>query len=160
MVSANGGVAPGRAAALLAGLQAGIAGTVAALIWLGASSAWQHRSFWTPANLMASTFYGDRAIHAGFASSTVSGLALYFSLYGVLGACFAAALAGRATGLRLLAIGLLFGLAWYLFSFGLVWKRVSPLVTLLHVQKTTMVGHLIYGGIVGRFEWFVEKGAR
>lgn len=143
--------------ALLAGLQAGVLGTVAALSWLGASAAWQRRSFWTAANLMASTFYGDASIHAGFARSTLTGLALYFVLYGTLGALFAFLCSGRLRGLRLLLAGILFAIAWYYFSFGLLWKRLNPLLALLHPERPTVVGHLLYGSILARFERFLPR---
>ena len=141
----------------LAGLEAGTLGVFGMLAWLGVSAAWQRRSFWTAANLMASTFYGDAAIHSGFARSTLSGLALYFSLYGLLGALFAAALPARARGLRLVLAGAVFGVGWYYLSFALLWKKISPLVWLLHTQRPTVIGHLIYGGIVARFPRFLPR---
>src|SRR5262245_17299169 len=54
----------------LAGLQAGMVGVCWMLAWLGVSAVWQRRSFWTAANLMATAFYGERAIRAGFATRT------------------------------------------------------------------------------------------
>jgi hypothetical protein len=77
--------------ACLAGLQASMLGVWWMLAWMGASAVWERRSFWTPENLMASVFYGNAAILPGFASSTVSGLALYVLLYSLLGAGFAMA---------------------------------------------------------------------
>ena len=148
---------PPRWAALLAGLQAGTVGTFAALAWMGLSSTWQRRSFWAAVNLMASTFYGEESIHAGFASSSATGIALYLVMFGVLGAVFAAACAGRVRGLPLLATGILFGLAWYYFSFAVMWKRVNPLMVLLHAQRPTLVGHLLFGAVLGRYERFVPS---
>jgi hypothetical protein len=161
MPSANEGAAAHGSYIPLAGLEAGTLGVLAMLAWLGASAAWQRRSFWTAANLMASTFYGDAAIHSGFARSTFSGLALYFSLYGALGALFAAAVQSRARGVPLLLAGILFGVGWYYLSFALFWKRLSPLVWLLHSQRPTVVAHFIYGGMVARFPRFLrrEEGA-
>ena len=43
------------------------------LVWLGISAMWMHRSFWSPANIMATSILGDRAIHPGLASTTPSG---------------------------------------------------------------------------------------
>jgi hypothetical protein len=158
MDSANQGPAAHPLRVLLAGLQAGVIGICGALLWLGVNAVWQRRSFWTAANLMASTFYGDRAIHSGFARITLAGLALYIVVYGVLGAVFAGAASGRARGLRLVLIGMLFGIAWYFLSFGFMWKKISPLMVLLHFERPTLVGHLLYGGIVGRFESFLGPG--
>src|SRR5689334_5528611 len=79
---------PTRLSALSAGLQAGMLGVCWMLLWLGVSSVWQRRSFWTAENLMASAFYGDLAIRSGFAARTLSGLALYLLIYSTLGALF------------------------------------------------------------------------
>jgi hypothetical protein len=139
--------APG-ASALLAGLQSGVLGALAMLAWLGVSARWQRRGFWTAANLMASCFYGDTAIRSGFSSSTVSGLALYLVLYGLLGAAFGLLVARRARGLRLALLALLFALAWYYLAFGLLSRKLAPLVALLHSERPTVLGHLIYGGML------------
>ena len=58
---------------LLAGLQAGMVAAFWMLVWLGISAMWMHRSFWSPANIMATSILGDRAIHPGLASTTPSG---------------------------------------------------------------------------------------
>jgi hypothetical protein len=138
-------------AALLAGLERGVAGVFWMLLWLGVTAAWQQRSFWTAENLMASAFYGARAIHSGFASQTLSGLALYFMLYGLLGAAFAALFRDDFPRLRTTLFAMVFALAWYYVSFRLLWKSMMPLVALLHVERTTAVGHLIYGAILGSY---------
>src|ERR1039457_5804178 len=65
----------------LAGLQAGMIGICWMLAWLGVSAMGQRRRFWTAENLMATVFHGDTAIRRGFASSTLSGLALYLLAY-------------------------------------------------------------------------------
>jgi hypothetical protein len=157
MDSANESVTAYVGDTLLAGLQSGILAVLALLVWMGVSAVWQGRSFWTAANLMASSFYGDAAIHSGFAHSTLSGLALYVVLYGALGAVFAAAVNGHVRGVQLLLFGLLFGLAWYYCSFGLLWKRFSPLMALLHAERPTMVGHLIYGGLTSRYTRYLPR---
>jgi hypothetical protein len=140
-----------RLSAFLAGLQAGMLGVGGMLAWMGASAVWQRRSFWTAANLMASVFYGDAAIRRGFAASTVSGLALYLLLYSLLGAGFAMAIPGRLPRLRTLLISIVFALCWYYLAFHLIWKAVSPLVALLHVERPTVLGHVIYGALLARF---------
>ena len=85
----------GTISALSAGLQAGMLGGCWMLVWLGISSEWRRRSFWTAENLMASVFYGDAAIHSGFSLRTLSGMALYLLLYSTLGAFFAFAVRDR-----------------------------------------------------------------
>src|SRR5512138_3105852 len=118
-------------AALLAGLQSGMVGVLCMLGWLGVIAEWQQRSFWIPANLMASAFYGAGAIHSGFASETVSGLAIYIGLYSALGALLAVVVRNRLSRLRTFLVAMLFAIAWYYVSFRLLWKSVMPLVALL-----------------------------
>jgi hypothetical protein len=142
---------------LLAGLQAGMLGAGWMLTWLGLSSVWQRRSFWTPENLMASVFYGKAAIHEGFASSTVSGAALYLLIYSALGVAFALIFRDRIPRSRLLLASLIFSLAWYYLSFRVIWRTVSPLIALLHVEQTTLLGHLIYGIVLSRYPVYLPR---
>jgi len=131
------------------------------LAWMGASAVWQRHSFWTPENVMASVFYGNAAILPGFAASTVSGLALYMLLYSLLGAGFALAVAGRLPlpRLRLALASIAFALCWYYLAFHLVAKAVSPLVALLDAERTTVLGHVIYGTMLAQFPFYLPHAA-
>lgn len=140
----------------LAGLQGGMVGVLWMLAWLGVSAIRQRRSFWTAENLLASVFYGDSAIRGGFAFSTLSGLALYLLLYSLLGGVFAAALRERASQLRTLLLAVAFGLAWYYVSFHWIWERVSPLVALLHSVRPTLIAHLVFGTLLGRYPKYLR----
>ena len=145
--------------ALLAGLQAGMVGVWWMLAWMGTSAVWQRRSFWTPENLMASVFYGDAAVLPGFGTSTVSGLALYVSLYSLLGAGFAMAATGRVPGRRLALVSIAFALCWYYAAFHLAAKAVSPQIVLLDAERTTVLGHVIYGALLARFPLYLPHAA-
>lgn len=138
--------------ALLAGLQGGMVGVLGMLGWMGISAAWQQRSFWTAENLMASVFYGAGSIHSGFAGSTLSGLALYLLLYSLLGAVLGVVLQDRLPLLRTVLVAVVFALVWYYVSFRWLWRSVMPLVALLHAERPTVVGHVIYGVLLGRFQ--------
>ncbi len=140
----------------LAGLQAGMLGTVWLLLWMGISAKFQGRSFWTAENLMASVFYGGAAIRNGLAWHTVPGLALYLSVYCLLGALFAMAVRDRLPRLRLLLLSLIFALAWYYASFHGLWEALSPLIGRLHVERSTVLGHLIYGTFLSRFPAYLD----
>jgi hypothetical protein len=145
----------GRFAAALAGLQAGMMATLAMLLWMGISAVWQQRTFWTSENLLATTFYGSRALHNGFSTSTFSGLALYLLLYSTLGCFFAYGAGKRAPSPRLALTGIATGLGWYYLSFHLLWRAVGPLVPILHAVTPTVLGHMIYGAGIGRFPRFL-----
>jgi hypothetical protein len=137
--------------AAAAGLQAGMLGVWWMLVWMGLSDLFQRRSFWTSENLMASAFYGDRAIRAGFALRTISGLALYVVLYSLLGLIFALVLNDRVSRLRTFLLCATFGVIWYYVSYHIIWKSILPLVALLHSSQSTAVGHLLYGSVLGRY---------
>ncbi len=148
---------PSSRTLFLAGLEAGLIASFCLLAWLGAAAVLERRTFWTSENLMASVFYGNSAIRRGFGTSTISGLALYVALYSLLGAKFAMAARDRLPRLRLTLTGILFGIAWYYLSFHLIWKAVAPLVTLLHVESTTLWGHVLYGALLGRYPVYAAR---
>ncbi|SRR5579884_491915 len=151
------GPAPTTLSALLAGLQAGMVGVLIMLAWLGVSAAWQQRSFWTAENLMASVFYGSQSIHSGFAGRTLPGLALYVVLYSALGAVVALLLRNRLTRLRTELVCIVLAMVWYYVSFRWMWQHVMPLVALLHAERPTAIGHLLYGLWLGRFPAYLAK---
>jgi hypothetical protein len=150
-MSPNAPQSSGRFAAALAGLQAGMMATLAMLLWMGISAVWQQRTFWTSENLLATTFYGSRALHNGFSASTLSGLALYLLLYSTLGCLFAYAAGKRELSPRLVLTGIAAGMLWYYLSFHLLWRAVGPLIPILHAVTPTVLGHMIYGAGIGRF---------
>ena len=149
---------PSTAFVFLAGLQAGMIGVSGMLAWLGASALWQHRSFWTSETLMASVFYGEAAIRQGFAFSTVSGLAVFLILYSLLGAGFAIAVRNRLTGLGSLLVGVLFAVSWYYLWFQTIGRTAMPLVALLHSERPTLFGHVIFGCLLARFHAYLPGG--
>ena len=159
MVAATERRSASSLSALLAGLQAGMVGVWWMLAWMGASAVWQRHSFWTPENLMASVFYGNAAIRRGFAASTVSGLALYVLLYSLLGAGFAVVAGGRLPRPRLALASIAFALCWYFAAFHLLAKTVWPLIVLLDTERTTFLGHALYGVLLARFPVYLPQAA-
>jgi hypothetical protein len=135
---------------VLTGLQAGVAGVLAMLFWLGVNAEWNRRSFWTAPNLMASTFYGAEAIHSGFARNTITGIALYIVIYSLGGVLFTLLTQRRTRDWRLLARGAAFGIGWYFLWFFFLLKWVSPLVPLLHAARPTLLGNVLYGCLLSR----------
>jgi hypothetical protein len=148
MASANEGAPIETMDWLLAGLQAGVLGALAMLAWLGVNAIAMRRGFWTAANLMSSAFYGESGLRAGFARHTVAGIAFYLLVYGALGMAFAVAAGGRARGVRMLLVALVAALAWYYLWFDVILAKMAPLVSLLHAERPTMLGHLVYGAFL------------
>src|ERR1017187_7712457 len=149
--------AKARLATLLAGLEGGTVGVLWMLTWLGASSVWQQRSFWTPENLMATAFDRNSTLAPAFTWATCGGLALYVLIYGILGAVFSSVLRDRVPRKRVMLWAVIFALAWYCFSFRWTFRFVLPLVALLHVEHPTLVGHLLYGTMLGRYPVYVQR---
>ena len=144
---------------LLAGLQAGMVAAFWMLVWLGISAMWMRRSFWSPVNVMATAFHGDRAIHPGFAGTTPSGIAMYLAIYSLLGAVFALVVRRRLTGLGTLLVSLLFSMIWYWLWFRVLALRTMPLVWLLHTERSTEFGHVIFGALLARFGDYLPRPA-
>src|SRR5205085_7823830 len=95
------------------------------LFWLGITAKWQQRSFWTPENLLASTFYGGAAIRRGLSSSTFSGLALYFLIYSTLACLLAVTMRLHLPPVRRLLVCIVAAVSWYYLSFHLCWRTLS-----------------------------------
>jgi len=134
----------------VAGIEAGTVGALVLLGYLALDSAWHRRSIWSVPNLFASTFYGESAYQPGFGARTSAGVALLLFLYGALGLLFALAVRDHGTRVRVLLAGLIYGTGWFFLSFDILWKHVNPLVHLYSPDRAMLVGHVLYGGALGR----------
>jgi len=148
-MSSGNGVRPNWLLAL-AGIQAGVGGALVLLGYLALDSAWHRRSIWLVPNLMASTFYGESAYQPRFGTRTSTGLALLLVLYGVLGALFGLLVRDQGSRLRMTILGLIFGTGWFFLSFDVLWKYVNPMVRMYSPDRAMLVGHVLYGGLLGR----------
>ena len=138
---------PFRAAA---GLQAGMAGGLVMLGWLSLTTLWSRNSIWWFPNLMATTFGGDPALQPSFGKYSLSGLALHFIQYSLLGVVYAKLVPERAPYTRLLSTGLIIAVAYYYLMYGFVWKHLNPLVPLYSPDRQILAGHLFYGFMLTR----------
>lgn len=127
------------------------------LAWVAFASLWYGRSVWTVPNLLASTFYGEPALRRHFGLPTVSGLALHVCIYGVVGAGFGLLVRDRFSVARTVVLAVLWAVAWYYFSFGIFWKHVNPLVILYVHDRPMLVGHLLYGALLGAFPEYLRR---
>lgn len=138
-----------------AGLQAGMLGVICLLIWVGVDASWVRRGFWSEENLFSSVFYGNEALRAGFSSKTLPGLAIYLMVYSTLGATFAVAAANRLPPFRRFLAAILFSLAWFYFAFHFLLKTAIPLAYLLYADRPMLVGHLVYGAWLARYQSYL-----
>ncbi len=147
-------------AVFLAGLQAGMIAVLWMLAWMGVSAMWQRRGFWSAENLMASVLGGNSAIRNGFGGSTWSGVALYLLIYSLLGAVFALLVRNRFTGLGTLLLGIFYSVGWYYLWFRGLGQTLMPMVWLLHAERSTVFGHVIFGALLPRFLGFLPEEAK
>src|ERR1035438_5409047 len=146
-----------RLATFLAGLEGGTVGVLWMLAWLGVSSVWQQRSFWAPENLMATAFDRNSNLAPIFTWATCAGLALYVLIYSALGAAFSSFLRDRVPSRRVMLMAVIFAIVWYYVSFRGVFKLVLPLVVLVHAETATLIGHFLYGTMLGRYPAYVHR---
>ena len=136
---------------LLTGLQTGVLAVLAMLVWLGVSSVWYRRTFWTAPNLLAAMFYGENALHNRFTVYTFSGLGLYLVIYGAIGMLFGLAIQGRLPSIRITCAGILSAIAWYYLAFHWMGNRFDPLLVLYTHDRPMFAGHILYGAMLGRY---------
>jgi len=115
------------------------------LAWMGASAVWQRPQLLGAGKPDGQLLLWQRGDSPGIGVSTVSGLALYVLVYSLLARGFAMRWAGRLPRPRLALASIAFALCWYYVAFHLVAKAVSPLVVLLDTERTTFLGHALYG---------------
>jgi len=106
--------------------------------------------------LIASAFYGEAAIRRDFTTSTISGTALYLLVYSLMGGLFAVVFHGQSRHVRVLLLSLAFSLGWYYLSFHVLFRSILPLVFLLHTERPMVLGHLVYGTLLSRFQNYLR----
>jgi len=151
--------AAGRLDRALAGLQAGTVGVLNMLLWLGVWSVWRHEGFWTGPRLLADAFHPSPGFYSGEVWGTAYGVALYILLYGALGTLFGLAAGRPMTRLRLTLVAMAFSLGWYWIVYRWLWRAALPLAALLHEGRAAVLGHLLYGALLGRFPRYLPRAA-
>ena len=116
----------------------------------------QRHSPWIVPNLLATTFYGERAYRESFIIPTWSGLALPFVAYCSAGMLFALIGRERARGLVLLLAGLGTALALNWLWFGVALKRLNPLFDNYSPDRLILVSHLLYGVALANYPSFAK----
>jgi len=117
----------------------------------------ERRSPWTIPNLLATTFYGERAYRQGFIVPTWAGLAGTLVVYCAAGVVFAVAGRERKGGWVLLLVGMTAGLALDWFCFGIVLRRLNPLVQIYSPDRLIEVSHLLYGAALASYPGFARQ---
>ena len=134
----------------LAGIQAGIVGSLILLAYLALDAGWHSRSVWTIPNLLSCTFYGESAYIPGFGSRTGAGLALLLFIYGLLGALFGLVTQAQRKRTLVTVWGVIFAVIWFFLSFRFLWRFIDPMVPIYSPDRAMLAGHFLYGAFLGR----------
>ena len=134
----------------LAGLETGVIGGVAMLLFLFANSALRGQSWWSYANLLGSVVYGSSALWRGLGRATIAGIALQALMSGVAGALFGVCFARTRGRMVSLLLGLSCGVIWFFVSHWFLFKGIGPLVPVYASQPATLLGHVILGLALSR----------
>lgn len=127
----------------LVGVETGVLGGLAMLVWFAFISLLTGHEWWTIPNLFASEAYHRGVTTAGPGWNTLSGSALHLSIAGVVGG-----IAGLFTpGGRLFGLGI--AIVWYVLSVLFLWKRFAPLVPIHVHYAVLMTAYFVYGSILG-----------
>jgi hypothetical protein len=130
---------------VLAGLQSGVLGGVAMLVWLMATSPLRDQPWWAFPNLMASGIFGEAVFRLGFGAASCSGIALLLFMAGLLGSIFALAVPESVSAFRFVLLAFVTGLIWYYATASLAVNRWAPLAPLYTPKPLLYGAHLIYG---------------
>ncbi|MGD1072444.1 MAG: hypothetical protein ABSB15_20150 [Bryobacteraceae bacterium] len=137
----------------LAGLEAGVLGTLLMIAWLMLCSISAGYSIWTIPNLFATAVYGPAVYQNHFLRASWPGLALILAIYGSGGIvwgtlCGVFLKGGRRPPLFALT-GAIAGVILY-YGFDLIWKYVDPLIPLYAPERPMEVGHALWGMMLAR----------
>jgi hypothetical protein len=130
---------------ILAGLQSGVLGGVAMLVWLMATSPLHRQPWWAFPNLMASGIFGEAVFRLGFGAASCSGIALLLFMAGLLGSIFALVVPESFSSFRFVLLAFVTGLAWYYAAASPAVNRWAPLAPLYTPAPLLYGAHLIYG---------------
>jgi hypothetical protein len=134
---------------LLSGIEAGVIGGIAMLALLVLGALWRGDPWWTPSNLLGSTFYGARALDAGPDRATLAGGALHVFMTGSIGGTFGLLCGGIQRRRRLVLLGTLAGLISQGLADGVLWGRINPLILLYSPQPATLFSYAVFGACLG-----------
>lgn len=140
----------------LAGLHAGVLGSLLIFACLMIGSLWDGRSIWVVPNLFATTFFGSGVYRNQFLRTSWTGIALIVAVYGVLGMLWGCIWREqRKAWLGL--YGAITGLVVYFLFFNLLWKHVNPLITLYAPERQLQLGHILWGIVLARSPLYARR---
>jgi hypothetical protein len=152
----NRNLKPAPAVRALAGVETGILGGAAMLVWFALVSIWQDQFWYAVPNLLAGAIYGDFIFRAGFSTVTLAGIAIHLVSGGLVGALFGLLAPADQTPPRMVLFGLLGGVIWFYFNQYFWWRRTNPLVIYYTDEPSMIAAHLLFGVFLGRLSWRIR----
>jgi hypothetical protein len=135
----------------LAGLQTGITGAIAMVMWFAIASLWSKRTVWWVPNLVASVFYGETSLTYKAGGYTVVGIAMVLFTYGLIGLLFGTFVKEYPANLRLLCFGIVTGLAVHYLMLRVFWKAANPMAHLYAPDAQILIAHILFGCLLARY---------
>lgn len=132
-------------ARLLAGLQVGILGGLATLLWFMVLSQVHFRAPWTLLNLFAAHYRGGASWGYSFSWSTLVGAALHLFACGCFGIFIGWVLPRPQAGTRFSVAGAAFGAILSLMVYEFFWRRQVPRLGAFTAPGAILVIHLLIG---------------
>lgn len=129
----------------LAGLETGITGALAMLVWLGIGSVWTRHSIWWIPNLVAAVTYGSGSLRDAAGVYTAVGAAMILGLYGLVGMLFGEVFGSRQGGFRLFCFSLIIALTVYWGILRWFWNAANPLAHVYAPDGQILFGHILFG---------------
>ena len=129
----------------LAGLETGVLGGMAMLLFLFTNSVLRGQPWWSYANLLGSAVYRSSALWRGFGRATCAGIALQILLSGVAGVLFGVCFARTRGRTMSLLLGMSSGIIWFSICHWMLFTRVAPLVPVYASQPATLLAYMILG---------------
>jgi hypothetical protein len=113
---------------------------------------------WRYLNLEAAGLFGRRALTGAFSKITLAGLSVQVIVGAVIGLLAAWPLARlRHRPYLCRAAGVAIGLAWYYFSFRLLWRDWNPALVVRQPFPGALLGHLVFGFCLGLLPRALEE---
>lgn len=135
----------------LAGLQTGITGAIAMLVWFAIASTGSNRSIWWVPNLVASAVYGEGSLTNKPGLHTIVGVAMLLFGYGLVGLAFGVSIKEQPGSWRLLFSGVVVGLGVHFLMLRFFWKAANPVAYMYAPDTQILVAHLLFGCFLARF---------
>jgi hypothetical protein len=143
----------------LAGLEAGVLGSLLMLACVMLGASFDRHSIWVVPNLFATTFYGSQAYENQFTHYSWAGLALFIAIYGLIGALWGCV--WREQSKRGLVIyGAITGIVVYFAFFHFIWNHVNGLIVLYAPNRQLAFGHVLWGMALAKSPGYAKRIAR